>query len=90
MKIPETRDLELLELSKRSVRSFFKHDMTTYAAALAYRSLFAIIPFLALLVALLGFLGIGSFFDWLTDQTSSALQGKYAELAAQSISQTLH
>jgi membrane protein len=64
--------------------------MTTYAAALAYRGLFAIIPFLALLVALPGFLGISGFFEWLTDQASSALQGQYAELAEQSISQTLH
>jgi membrane protein len=89
MKIPETRSRELLELSKRSVRNFLKHEMTIYAAALAYRALFVTFPFLALLVALLGFLEVGAFFEQLTDQTSSALQERYAGLAEYSIGQSL-
>ncbi len=63
--------------------------MTTYAAALAYRALFVTFPFLALLVALLGFFGFGNFFEWLTDQTSYALRGQYAGFAEQSIRQSL-
>src|SRR5919202_1307125 len=90
MKIPEARGLELLELSQQSVRNFFKHEMTTYAAALAYRALFVTFPLLALLVTLLGFLGIGSFFEWLIDQTRSALQVQEAVVAEQAISQSLH
>ena len=89
MKVPKTRGPELLKLSKRSVRSFFKHAMFIYAAALAYRALFAIFPFLALLVTLLGLFQIGSFFEWLTGQTSSVLQEQYAGLAERSISQSL-
>src|SRR3954453_16340067 len=82
MKVPEEGLRPLMEVSKRSIRKYFKHDnMSSHAAALAYRVLFAIVPFLALLVALAWFLGIGDFFTHcMTDQTSSALQGQIAEL----------
>src|SRR5215208_3174874 len=82
MKVPEEGRRPLLEVSKRSIRKYFKHDnMSSHAAALAYRALFALVPFLALLVALAWFLGIGDFFtQWLSDQTSSALLGQTAEL----------
>ncbi len=63
------------------------HDMPTYAAALAYRALFALFPFCAFLVALLGFLGISGFFEWLIEQTRSALQEQYAEVGEQLIRQ---
>src|SRR3954454_2640516 len=82
MKVPEEGLRPLLEVSKRSIIKYFKHDnMSSHAAALAYRVLFALVPFLALLVALAWFLGIGDFFThWLSDQTSSALLGQAAEL----------
>src|SRR5918995_57695 len=82
MKVPEEGLQLLLKVSKRSIRKYFKHDnMTSHAAALAYRALFALVPFLALLVALPWFLGIGDFFtQWLSDQTTSALLGQTAEL----------
>jgi len=90
MKVPEEGQRLLLEVSKRSITKYLKHDdMSSYAAALAYRALFAIVPFLALLVVLLWFLGIGSFFiEWLTDQTSSAPQGQIAEVVEQWIKQS--
>jgi membrane protein len=89
MKMPRSRGLRLLlEVSERSIRKYLRHNMTSYAAALAYRALFALVPFFALLVALLGFLGIGSFFDWLTDQTGSALIGQTAEVVEQWIKQS--
>jgi membrane protein len=79
-----------LEVSKRSIRKYFKHDnMSSYAAALAYNALFALVPFLALLVALAWFLGIGDYFsNWLTDQTSSALLGQTAEIVQQWLKQS--
>jgi membrane protein len=81
MRIPESRGLQLLfEVSKRSVRSFTRHDMPTYAAALAYRALFALFPFFGFLIVLLGFLGISIFFEWLINQGSLALDEEYAEL----------
>src|SRR3954454_21621368 len=83
MKVPEEGPRLLLEVSKRSIRKYLKlDDMSSYAAALAYRTLFAIVPFLALLVALLWFLEIGgSFFEWLSDQTSSGLHVKTLQAA---------
>ena len=63
--------------------------MFSYAAALAYRALFALVPFLALLVALPWFLGIGGFFiEWLVDQTSYTLGGQAAEVVKQWITQS--
>ena len=87
MKMPSSSGPELLELCRRSVRGFRDHDMSSYAAALAYRTLFAIVPFLAFLVALLGFLGIGGFFDWSVEQTRSVLQEQSAVVAEQLIRQ---
>jgi membrane protein len=40
----------------------------TDAAALAFHVLFAIFPFLVFLVALLGFLQISDFLEWLSRQ----------------------
>jgi membrane protein len=87
MKIPESRGLRLLfEVSRRSIRKYLKHDdMSSYAAALAYRALFALFPFFALLVALLGILEVVGFFDWLIVQAYSTLQEQYARLGEQVI-----
>src|SRR5215217_3031351 len=41
----------IIELGKRSMRKFFEHPMATYAAALAYRGLFGLFPFVFILVA---------------------------------------
>ena len=91
MKILTSRDLKpLLEVSKRSIRGFLEHDMSTYAAALAYRTLFALFPFFAFVVALLGFLEISGFFEWLIDQVRSTLQEQYAGLGERLIKQSLY
>jgi|SRR5215212_719443 len=91
MKLPEEGILRLLlEVSKRSTRKYLRHDdMNSYAAALAYRALFAMVPFLALLVGLLWFLGIGDFFmEWLADEISFPLRGQIAEIVRQWLKQT--
>ena len=52
----------------RSVRNFFfEHPMATYAAALAYRGLFGLFPFIFILVVLVGALGIPDLFDRVTE-----------------------
>ena len=64
-------------LGERSVRNFFfEHPMATYAAALAYRGLFGLFPFLFILVVLLGALGFPDFFDRAMDQ-ARAQSSKY-------------
>jgi membrane protein len=58
----------IMDLGERSVRGFyFEHPMATYAAALAYRGLFGLFPFLLILVVLLGALGFPDFFDRAVD-----------------------
>jgi membrane protein len=52
----------IIELGERSIRKFFEHRMSTYAAALAYRGLFGLFPFVLILVVLAGALGLPSFF----------------------------
>src|SRR3954468_8976196 len=92
MNVPEEGVLRLLfEVSRRSTRKYLRQDdMNSYAAALAYRALFAMVPFLALLVALVGFLGIGDFFiEWLADQIKFPLEGQIAEIVRQWIEQTM-
>jgi membrane protein len=59
----------IIDLGERSVRNFFfEHPMATYAAALAYRGLFGLFPFLFILVVLLSALGLPDFFDQAMDQ----------------------
>jgi membrane protein len=59
----------IIALGERSLRNFFfEHPMATYAAALAYRGLFGLFPFLFILVVLLGALGISDFIDRAMDQ----------------------
>jgi membrane protein len=64
-----------VDLGKRSFREFTRDDMTTYAAALAYNTIFALFPFLLFLIALLSFLHVPDFFDWLLEQGESVLPG---------------
>jgi membrane protein len=53
----------IIELGERSIRKFFEHPMSTYAAALAYRGLFGLFPFVLILVVLVGTLGVSDLFD---------------------------
>jgi len=59
-----------LEVLKRAIRGFSADSMTTYAAALAYRIVFSLFPFLLFLVALLAFLQIPQLFEWMREQAA--------------------
>jgi len=81
MKLPESPKLQLLwGVSRRSIRKYLRHNMVEYSAALAYRALFALVPFFALLVTLLGFLGLNGVFDWVIEQADYLLQDRFAEV----------
>ena len=59
----------IIDLVVRAVLNFcFEHPMATYAAALAYRGLFGLFPFVLILVVLVGALGFPDFFDRAMDQ----------------------
>lgn len=62
----------MIELGERSVRNFFfEHPMATYAAALAYRGLFGLFPFVLIVVVLAGALGLAGFLERAMDQASA-------------------
>lgn len=68
LRLPATRGLGVGEVGWRAVKDFFVDDMTTYAAALAFHLFLALFPFVIFLIALLAFLHIPGFFDWLLAQ----------------------
>ncbi|MGE5649561.1 YihY/virulence factor BrkB family protein [Noviherbaspirillum sp. UKPF54] len=80
MQIPGLRGLSPLALIKESVKAFSDDDMSTYAAALSYQVLFSLFPFVLFLIALLGFLNLSDFFDWLRQQAQVFLPGQAMQL----------
>lgn len=56
--------------------------MTTYAAALWRHALLALFPFVIFLVALLGFLQVPDFFDWILEQARTAIPADGPEIRA--------
>lgn len=73
MQIPGLRGLGPFALIKQSVSAFADHDMATYASALAYQVFFSLFPFLIFLIALLGFLNLSDFFNWLEQRAQLLL-----------------
>jgi membrane protein len=61
----------IIELGERSIRKFFEHPTSTYAAALAYRGLFGLFPFVLIFVVLAGVLGLADFLEQAINQASS-------------------
>ncbi|GGD02650.1 YihY/virulence factor BrkB family protein [Halopseudomonas salina] len=67
-------------LIKRTFKNFISDDMPTYAAALSYRALFALFPFLLFLIAMLSFLNLQDFFGWLREQAALVLPSAALEI----------
>ena len=61
----------IIERGERSIRKFFEHRMSTYGAALAYRGLFGLFPFVLIVVVLVGVLGLPDFLDRMIEQAQS-------------------
>lgn len=57
-------------LIRDAYRAFELHDMSVYAAALAYHVLFSLFPFVIFLIALTSFVDMPAFFIWLRQQAS--------------------
>src|SRR5215212_10139729 len=71
MRVSSPQRTRIIELGERAIRKFFEHPMSTYAAALAYRGLFGLFPFVLILVVLAGALGITDFIDKAFEQARS-------------------
>jgi membrane protein len=75
MRIPGLRGLRVRTVVKDTVEAFLEDDVPTYAAALAFRTLFALFPFLIFLVAAFSFLDAPGLFEWLLAQSGAFLPG---------------
>ena len=74
MRMAKTGGIGPLKLAKCSIRkAYLEDDMLMYAAALAFRVFFALIPFLIFVVALLGVLRVPGFFDWVLSKAQTIL-----------------
>lgn len=73
MTIPGFGEMQPVEALKRAFKDFMEDDMNTHAAALTYRFLLALFPFVIFLLTLLGALNLKEFFDWLLDQARAAM-----------------
>jgi membrane protein len=71
---------KLRALAERSAKGFVRHDMAVYAMALAYRGLFALLPFAVFLAAVLSFLRVDAVLVWLAELGSPELSGRFSEL----------
>ena len=78
MTFPGFRGLGLVAVIKRSINDFLEDDMLTHASALAFQALFSIFPFVLFMLALLGFLQLTSFIEWLQMTALSVLPGEAA------------
>lgn len=70
-----------------AIGSFIEDDMASYAAALSYQVFFSLFPFLLFLIALLGWLRIPGFFDWLLSQAQLVLPEQAAGVVQQAVGQ---
>ena len=75
-----SRAAALRALAERSAKGFVRHDMAVYAMALAYRGLFALLPFAVFLVAVISFLRVDAVLLWLAAQGPPGLRGPLPDL----------
>jgi membrane protein len=83
MKAFDLHGLGVWQLAKQVVAEFGEDAMPTYAAALAYRAIFSIFPFLLFLVALLGVLDLPQLFEWLQQQAALVVPGETMDQVTQ-------
>lgn len=79
MGVSVQRGTSALKMVRHAINDFFAHDMTTYASALAYQVFFSLFPFIIFLIALLGFLQLAEFFEWLRQHSQMMLPPEAAE-----------
>ena len=73
MRIPGLRGMRVRTVARDTVEAFLEDDAPTYAAALAFRMLFSLFPFVIFLVAAFSFIDAPGLFDWLLAQSRDFL-----------------
>lgn len=79
MRVPGFEGLHPIDVAKQSVREHIQNDMNTYAGALTFRMLLAIVPFLISLLTVLGALGLERFFNWAVREVQAAFPSDIAQ-----------
>lgn len=87
MKISHLLQTDYIDLLKQTFKSFFDNDLDMYAAAVAFQMLFAVIPFLILFIAILGFLDLEGLYQILYEQTEAVVPGGATEMVTQIINE---
>lgn len=73
MKIAGFEGIKPVTVLYKAIRNFISHDMSTYAAGLAYHVLFSLFPFIIFLIALFSFFELSDFFNWLREHAQAFL-----------------
>ena len=81
------RDVGWRTIVVRTVTEFIEDELPTYASALAFQMFFSLFPFLLLLIAVIGFLELPEFFDWLQAQATLVLPSAAMDLVLPAIEQ---
>lgn len=83
----DTGGLGFVELLKRTLKKFSDDEMPTFASALAFQMLFSLFPFMLFLIAVIGFLQLPEFFDWIRQQAALFLPGQALDLVNEVVDQ---
>lgn len=81
------RGLGLRKVAVETFRGFYEDDMMTYAAAVAYQALYALFPFIIVLLALFSFLDQPELFNWLLNHSRRFLPGQAYEQVEQVVAE---
>lgn len=67
-------------IHKETLRSFFKSDMVTYASAVAFQMLFAMVPFIIVFIAILGLFDLEALYHVILDHAEFVIPDEAAQI----------
>jgi membrane protein len=79
MAIPGMRGLRLRTVAAETLRGFYRDDILSYGAAVAFQALYALFPFVIILLALFSFFEQPELFEWLLVRSRRFLPGEAHE-----------
>ncbi len=72
-----------IDLHKETFRSFFSSDMDTYASAVAFQMLFAVVPFIIVMITILGFFDLEWLYQIINEHADTVIPGDAAQIVEQ-------
>lgn len=80
MRITGNHKIKARDLLKETFSSFFSKDLETYAAAVAFQMLFAVIPFIIVFIAILGFFDLEGLYQNLYENAETVIPDDATEI----------